>query len=293
MSEITNIQWTTATWNPWQGCRHTSEGCRNCYMFSDKVRYGQDPKDIHRSSDATFAAPLKWQREVDRGKRGPDARLVFTCSWSDWFIEEADAWRDDGWDVIRECPDLIFQILTKRAHRMADHLPRFWDEIRDRCWLGVSAEDQKNYDRRRPYVDAVLAPVMWWSLEPLIGPIRLHLRDYRHRPAWTVVGGESGPAARRCEVGWIRSIVRECEEHDVPVYAKQMGTAFVDERNGVVGAGLLVHPDVADRVAYRLRDRKGGNIDEFPDDLRVRQFPATRAVTAAPDGQGDLFGGRS
>lgn len=278
MGETTGISWTSATWNPWQGCRHASEGCRNCYMFSDKIRYGQDPKDIHRSSDATFRVPLKWQREVEGGKRGPDARLVFTCSWSDWFIEEADAWRDDGWEVIRRCPDLIFQILTKRAHRMADHLPPYWDEIRDRVWLGVSAEDQKNYDKRRPFVDADLSPVMWWSLEPLLGWINMGLRGYRHKPAWTVVGGESGHGARRCDVSWVRTLVRQCEAEDVAVYVKQMGGAFVDEPNGVAGAGLKVHPDVADRVAFRLKDPKGGNIDEFPDDLKVRQFPAPATV---------------
>lgn len=270
MAETTGISWTSATWNPWQGCRHASEGCRNCYMFSDKVRYGQDPKDIHRSSDATFFVPLKWQREVDRGAR-PNASLVFTCSWSDWFIEEADAWRDEGWEVIRRCPDLIFQILTKRAHRMADHLPPFWGEIRDRVWLGVSAEDQKNYDRRRPFVDADLAPVMWWSLEPLLGPIDIRA-SYKHLPAWVVVGGESGHGARPCELNWIRSIVKQCRAAEIPVFCKQLGANVTGEwSEGGYG------PHHVGKERFKLRDSKGGDMAEWPPDLRVREFPTAHA----------------
>jgi protein gp37 len=223
MGKTTSISWTGATWNCWQGCRRKSEGCRHCYMFRDKARYGQDPTDIHRSAPATFRAPLRWQREVERGERTGTDCLVFTCSWSDWFIKEADAWRDDAWAIVRDCPGLIFQILTKRADRMTDHLPAYWPEIRDRCWLGVSAEDQRNYDQRRPYVDADLAPVMWWSLEPLLGPISLGIEEYKHRPAWVVVGGESGDKARPMHPQWARSIRDECRLAGVAFHFKQHG----------------------------------------------------------------------
>jgi protein gp37 len=233
-------------------------------MFRDKLRYGQDPTDIHRSADATFRAPLRWQRRIDSGKDGGVDRTVFTCSWSDWFIEEADAWRDDGWEVIRRCPDLIFQVLTKRAGRMADHLPAYWDEIRGRCWLGVSAEDQRNYDRRRASVDADLAPVMWWSLEPLLGPIDLDLAGYRHRPAWSVIGGESGPKARPFDLDWARSLVVQCRAGGVAAFVKQAGS----------------HPVEGGR-RLALRDPHGGDPSEWPEDLRVREFPAIPEVAPA------------
>lgn len=271
MADTTGIGWTTATWNPWQGCRHASEGCRYCYMFTDKIRYGQDPKDIHRSADATVRLPLKWQREIRSGKRASDARLVFTCSWSDWFIEEADAWRDEGWEIIRQCPDLIFQILTKRASRIADHLPTFWGEIRDRCWLGASAEDQKNYDRRRPFIDADLAPVMWWSLEPMLGPIELRLGEYRHQPAWCVVGGESGPNARPFDLAWARSTVEQCRAAGVACFVKQMGAKPAVELRD------LNNPQYRGSMGFSYRDPKGGDPAEWPEDLRVREFPEARA----------------
>jgi protein gp37 len=83
MGEKSAIEWTQNTWNPWQGCHKVSPGCKFCYMYRDKERYGQDPKIVVRSKPPTFNAPLKWKEPA----------LVFTCSWSDWFVEEADDWR--------------------------------------------------------------------------------------------------------------------------------------------------------------------------------------------------------
>src|SRR3990167_6883297 len=95
------IEWTNDTWNPWHGCTKVSEGCDHCYMFRDKVRYGQDPELVVRSK-TTFTAPLKWK----------EPSLVFTCSWSDWFHKAADAWRDEAWAIIKATPHLTYQILT-------------------------------------------------------------------------------------------------------------------------------------------------------------------------------------
>jgi protein gp37 len=134
-------------------------------MYRDKKRYGQDPATVVRSASATFLKPLKWQREVERGIRTGHDRLVFTCSWSDWFIEEADNWRPEAWDIVRATPGLIYQILTKRPERIADHLPSFWQEIRVRCWLGTSIEDQAAMDLRGP----IMRAFGWQRTETLCG----------------------------------------------------------------------------------------------------------------------------
>src|SRR6266498_5551388 len=123
MGETTGIAWTQRTWNPWHGCHKVSAGCKNCYMFREKRQYGQDPDVVVRSK-TTFNAPLKWK----------DSALVFTCSWSDWFIEEADPWRDEAWDVIRRTPHLTYQILTKRIERASSCLPKDWPL--KNVWLG-------------------------------------------------------------------------------------------------------------------------------------------------------------
>lgn len=102
--------------DPWHGCTKVSQGCKYCYMYRDKERYGLDPTAIVRSQPKTFNEPLTETRH----------RLVFTCSWSDFFIEGADAWRADAWDIIRLTPHLTYQILTKRPERVALCLPQDW-----------------------------------------------------------------------------------------------------------------------------------------------------------------------
>ena len=157
MSERTGIGWTEATWNPWHGCHKVSPGCKNCYMFREKRQYGQDPDVVVRSK-TKFYDPLKWK----------EPRLVFTCSWSDWFIEEADAWRDEAWDIIRRTPH-TYQILTKRIERAADHLPPGWPL--PNVWLGVSVENQRYADERIPRLLDIPAAVRFVSYEPALGPV--------------------------------------------------------------------------------------------------------------------------
>src|SRR3990167_8205664 len=108
MAERTAIEWTDATWNPWRGCRKVSPGCASCYMFRDQKRYGRDPSEVVPAANASFTAPLRWHRRYSL----PVRFLVFTCSWSDFFIEEADRWRPAAWDIIRRTPGLTYQILT-------------------------------------------------------------------------------------------------------------------------------------------------------------------------------------
>jgi protein gp37 len=202
-----NIEWTGVTWNPWQGCIKVSPECKNCYMYRDKKRYGKDPKKIVRSSPATFNKPLKWQREVEQGLRTGINRYVFTCSWSDWFIEQADGWRAEAWEIVRRCPGLIFQILTKRHNRMIHNLPPFWEEIRDRVILGVSCGDEQTAELRLPVLGELkdLGFTTFVSYEPALGPVPwstfgtyIPRSGGRIRPVMDqlISGGESGPGAR-------------------------------------------------------------------------------------------------
>jgi hypothetical protein len=85
--EKSKIEWTDSTVNFWHGCQKVSDGCKFCYMYRDKSRYGQNPMTVKRSLDSTFKAALKWEQ----------GRKIFTCSWSDFFIDVADPWRPDAW----------------------------------------------------------------------------------------------------------------------------------------------------------------------------------------------------
>lgn len=254
MAENSTIQWTTNTWNPWHGCTKVSPGCRFCYMYRDKDRFKQDPKTVIRSVPATFNKPLSWKEPA----------LVFTCSWSDWFITEADEWRAEAWDIIKRTPWLTYQILTKRPERIMANLPPDWGEGYPNVWLGVSVENQKMFNKRVSELAMVPARVRFLSIEPLIGQIDFYKSpDWLHvwqKIGWVIVGGESGNHTgkfrfRECSVEWMQTIVEQCNTLAIPVFVKQMGTFIAD--------------------AMAMKDKHGGDIDEFPATLRVRQFPIT------------------
>lgn len=206
MGSDTAISWTGATWNPWMGCRKVSQGCKNCYMYRDMAKYGRDPMTVVRSK-TTFTAPLKWK----------DPQFVFTCSWSDFFIEEADAWREEAWDIIRRTPHLTYQILTKRPERIAQHLPNSWGTGWANVWLGVSVENQDAVGRMAQLAE-IPAVVRFVSAEPLLGPIHTPLFAQMD---WVIIGGESGPKRREMEMAWAREVRDQCVEHGVAVWFKQ------------------------------------------------------------------------
>jgi protein gp37 len=168
-------------------------------------------------------------------------------------------------------------------------------------WLGVSSEDQQRANERIPLLLQTPAAVRFVSAEPLIGPIDLSqftfesccgnasAGDYLNGEGpqccgdpfppldWIIVGGESGHSARECDVNWIRSIVQQCAQGSVPCFVKQLGAKPFCE---VAKVDVTPHADFGDEVVryvepqrVALRDRKGGDITEFPTDLRVRQFP--------------------
>jgi protein gp37 len=206
MGERSHIQWTDSTWNPWQGRLKISPGCKLCYMYREKRRYGQDPTHVVRSK-TTFYDPLTWQ----------EGRMIFTCSWSDYFIEQADAWRDEAWEVIRQTPRHTNLILTKRPERVKDRLPEGWPW--PNVWVGVSIESQA-YLWRADVLRRIPAAGRFLSLEPLLedlGP--LDLRGI----SWVIVGGESGPTPRPMAPKWVRSVRDQCVAARVPFFFNQWG----------------------------------------------------------------------
>ena len=208
MSYESAIEWTGGTWNPWHGCTKVSAGCKGCYMYVAKRRYGQDPTVVVRSK-TKFDEPLRWR----------ESRMIFTCSWSDWFHATADAWRNEAWGVIRATPQHTYQILTKRPERVLDHLPPDWGRGWPNVWLGVSIEDT-NVIHRVAILQRAPAEVRFLSIEPLIGSVgRLNLGGI----GWVIVGGESGPGHRPCRPEWVRSVRDQCTEAGVSFFFKQWG----------------------------------------------------------------------
>jgi protein gp37 len=192
------ISWNDTSWNPWEGCNKVSPGCKHCYMYTMLRAWGRDPAVVRRTK-TTWRQPYTWERKAVAA--GQPKRL-FTCSLSDWFHPNADPWRDEAWRVITGCPHVVFQILTKRPERIADHLPADWGEGYPNVWLGVSVENN-DYLGRVDTLRKIPARLRFISAEPLLGPLTdLDLTGIH----WLIAGGESGPGFRPMNLDWAREL---------------------------------------------------------------------------------------
>lgn len=250
MGKESDIQWTDATWNPWQGCRKVSQGCKFCYAERLATRFGKNFSQVFRSTVKTFNSPLKWE----------DPKKVFTCSISDFFIEEADLWRKEAWDIIRSTPQHTYQILTKRPERINVCLPSDWGDGWDNVWLGVSGESSNMIVKRSRIFETVKAKTKFISIEPLLESVSSRIGNAIDQFQWVIVGGESGSHShsRTCESEWIHGVVNLCRKKNIPVFVKQIGSKYA--------------------VKLQMQDWHGGNIDQFPETLRVREFPVKELV---------------
>lgn len=214
MAEKSKISWTSATWNPWRGCAKVSAGCDNCYMFRDQIRYGNDPEVIVRTKPNIWNLPKRLQKQaIEEGKD----ILCFTCSWSDWFIQAADAWRPEAWQIIRDTPNVIYQILTKRPKLMPSRLPPDWGDGYDNVGLGVSIENN-DWVERADDLRKIPAKVRFISAEPLLGPVdKLNLEGIH----WLITGGESGPNFRDMDPAWAIQARDMCRKAGVAFFHKQ------------------------------------------------------------------------
>jgi protein gp37 len=223
MGTETAIEWAHATWNPWMGCHKVSPGCKHCYMYRDLKRWGRDPMRVSRAQFATFFAPQIWARywnsprEIKKTPPKPGSR-IFTCSWSDWFHADADEWRNEAWNVVKNTP-YTYLILTKRVENVLDRLPADWGEGYPNVWLGVSVENQ-DYMYRAEELAKINARVRFISYEPALGQIDLPDTVAR-RFQWLISGGESH--GRPAELDWFRHIRGQCGYHGIHYFHKQNG----------------------------------------------------------------------
>lgn len=231
MSE-SKIEWTDKTWNPITGCSKKSTGCLNCYAevmsrrlkAMGQVKYSNGFKvTMHEQS---LEEPLLWK----------GAHNIFVCSMSDIFHEEVPfEFVDKMFDIIRRTPQHRYQILTKRAERMAEYFAT--RSIPDNVWLGVTVEAQSSRFRI-DFLRNLSASVKFLSCEPLVedlGELDLTGID------WVIVGGESGPKARPMQEAWALNIRRQVEEQGARFFFKQWGTWGADgiKRNKHANGKLL------------------------------------------------------
>ncbi len=230
MSSQTSIEWTDSTWNPVRGCSKISPGCLHCYAetFAERFR-GVPGHPYERGFDLRLvperlADPLRWS----------DPRMIFVNSMSDLFHEGVpDAYIEHVCGVMALASWHTFQVLTKRSSRLSALLTgRLRKFARmNHIWWGVSVENKKHGLPRIVHLQDSPAAIRFLSVEPLLedlGPLNLS------RISWVIVGGESGPGARRLEGEWVRSVRDQCIKSKVPFFFKQWGGVRKKERGRIL-----------------------------------------------------------
>lgn len=263
----TKIPWARYSWNPWFGCEPVHTGCRNCYAKNTWFRLNVPAGRRKRAAKSTLRQPFAWNRKAKR--LGIHERVILG-SISDLFEDHPDVgeWRRKAFETIYQTPHLDWIIPTKRP----EHIRATWripagspaaPSPADNITLLVSVSDQETFNRA--------ATVLWndcrhlvrtlgFSIEPLIGPIKVFGGGLFDRWDgcfdWLVIGGESGPNARPCDLEWIRDLVKQGKQAGVPVYVKQWGDN--PHRNG---------------VPVKLQAKKGADPSEWPQDLQIHEYP--------------------
>jgi len=291
------------TWNPLVGCRRISPGCQNCYaerLLATRLRSHPVYQGlaVMRKTGPRFTGEHRIVADrLDEPLRKKSAKgcKVFVNDLGDLFFEGHTFEQIAAvYGVMAACPEITFQVLTKRIDRAlawyawvgstAEHplsviagegarLAPGWKPLNSgelhwplpNVWLGVSIEDQQRADERVPKLLKLPAAVRFLSCEPLLEDV-----DWRagRGISWVIVGGESGPDARPFDLAWARSILAQCKDAGVACFVKQLGAkpfemrrdpTYVDERE--------------DEESIALADSHGGDPEEWPVDLRIRQFP--------------------
>lgn len=215
MTTISRIEWTEQTWNPTVGCTKISAGCKNCYAETMARRLKAMGTPGYENGFALQLLPQRLEDPVKRKK----PTTYFVNSMSDLFHERIpDTYIDQVFDVIARTPHHTYQILTKRAARMARY---FRGKVAPRnAWMGVSVENKKHGVPRIAHLRTVPAHIRFLSVEPLLEDVgALDLNDIH----WVIVGGESGPKARPMKQEWADAVRHQCEEQRVAFFFKQWG----------------------------------------------------------------------
>ncbi|MBI4245511.1 MAG: phage Gp37/Gp68 family protein [Planctomycetes bacterium] len=214
MASNSHIEWTEKTWNPVTGCDKISPGCKNCYAERMAKRLNLMGSRRYKNG----FRPTLHEDLIDLPRHWIKPSVIFVNSMSDLFHEDVPLdFIKRVFRTMNDCQSHQFQILTKRAERLADLCNNLdWTQ---NIWMGVSIESGK-YTWRARYLKEVPAYIRFLSIEPLLGPIsNLNLTGIH----WVIVGGESGPCSRPMEEQWVIDIFRQCKQNKVPFFFKQWG----------------------------------------------------------------------
>lgn len=293
MAKATKIAWAHGTFNPWRGCTKVSEACKHCYAEGWAKRTGKDiwgpnAKREH-ASESYWKQPVKWNMEASA--TGADFR-VFCSSLADVCEDRDDLLEPRArlMRLIEQTPALTWLLCTKRPENFMRFFGRRWGTNWPKnVWALTTAEDQEQADKRLPHLLEVPAVVRGVSYEPALGPV--NFRPYLLRQVmggkfdgaliqgihWVITGGESGAGARRYDVAWAADVVKQCRDTGAAPFVKQLGAKPF--WNGCTVQWPDAPPSTAASLngengwLVKLKSPKGDDMDEFPPELQVQEFP--------------------
>lgn len=212
-----------AMWNPWRGCRRHSEGCKYCYIHKGDARRGVDTGHIVKTKN--FYGPVA--KDKSGAYKIKPGQTVYLCFSTDFLIEDADDWREECWQMIRERSDLHFIFLTKRIERFMECVPADWGEGYENVTVGCTVENQDRADYRLSVFQKL--PIKHKNIicQPLIEA--LDLTSYLEGVELVVVGGESDRNARPLNYEWVLKIREQCAAKKVHFQFRQCGTHFIKD----------------------------------------------------------------
>ncbi|MBQ4466252.1 MAG: DUF5131 family protein [Oscillospiraceae bacterium] len=255
-------------WNPWHGCIKKSEGCDNCYMyFLDRMR-DMDGAKIFRTKTG-FNYPI--QKDRKGNYKIQSGEMIRVCMTSDFFLAEADAWRDEAWELMRIRSDVIFFLLTKRPERVAEHLPKDWGDGWDNIFFNVTAENQRRADERIPILLELPFKHKGVMCAPFIGQVSLRSYLETGQIEQVLCDGENYDGARPCHFEWVKLLRQECVDNNVTFVFCGTGRRFVKDgklykiegnglqsqqayKSGMSFQGKPMHFDLYDSLGYPIAE---------------------------------------
>ena len=283
MADKSKIPWTEATLDVVGGCTKVSSGCRECYalpLIGNRLANNPACKDRYKGlvKDGKWTGTIKlFEDRLDKPLHWRKPRKIFICPYSDLFHESVPLeFIERVWDTMFNCPQHLFQILTKRPARLMDFGHWMLGQHRridySNLSLGITAENQEMADKRIPLLLQIPAAVRFVSVEPMLGPVEMskvelpdtgdeNYSNARCHPlrveegaysfgrigpiSWVIIGCESGPNRRPCKIEWVRDLVRQCDAAGIPVFIKQLN----------------------------ISGKASKNPAEWPEDLRRQEYP--------------------
>lgn len=210
-------------WNPWHGCHRCSPGCLHCYVYYFDELRGLDASEVKKVK-TNFCLPLMKTRKGDyKIESGIE---VATCFTSDFFLEEADVWREEVWQIIQKRLDVTFLICTKRIERFFECIPRDWGDGYPNVVIAVTCENQNMAMQRIPILLSIPAMYKRVFVSPILEYVNLTEFLKTGEIDEVSVGGESYSNARACDFTWVARIYEDCKKYRVKFDFHQTGSNF-------------------------------------------------------------------